>query len=84
MLIKCGKLAEDQGESEKAEILYRRAESVKESKLDALLCRARLFAGQGKYRDAVPLLETALMLDDKPYIRDYLKAVQSILLHDRQ
>lgn len=77
VLIKCGRLAEERGETEKAEILYRRAESAENSKLDALLSRARLYAGQGKYAEAIPLLESALALDDKPYIREYLKAVQS-------
>ncbi|MGD9873368.1 MAG: tetratricopeptide repeat protein [Kiritimatiellia bacterium] len=77
VLIKSGKLAEEGGEPAKAEILYRRAESAENSKLEALLSRARLYAGQGKYAEAIPLLESALALDDKPYIRDYLKAVQS-------
>ena len=77
VLIKRGRLAEDQGEPEKAEILYRRAESAENSKLEALLSRARLYAGQGEYAEAIPLLESALKLEDKSYIRDYLKAVQS-------
>ena len=84
VLIKRGHLAEEQGDSEKAEILYRRAESAENSKLEALLSRARLYAGQGKYAEAIPLLESALKLDDKPYIRDYLKAVRSALLHNPQ
>ncbi len=77
VLIRRGRLAEDLGEPAHAEILYRRAESVEGSRLEALLSRARLYAGQGNYADAIPLLESALALDDKPFIRDYLKAVQS-------
>ena len=77
VLIKSGKLAEERGEAEKADILYRRAESDQSAKLDALLSRARLYAGQGKYAEAIPLLESALAVDDKPYIRDYLQAIQS-------
>ncbi len=60
-----------QGNMEKAEFYFQRATNLEDYKAQALVAYAKLKVKQGKYNDAVSLLDESLALAASPRIEDY-------------
>jgi len=66
------------GDAEKAVFYYERASSLEEHEAEAKVRHAQLLVGQGKYVEAVPLLERAQQLEPRESVKEYLQQVKRL------
>lgn len=64
------------GEAEVAMNYFDRAEKITGFEAKALVGKAQLLVGQGKYREALPLLRRAQQVDPQDYVQDFLDQVE--------
>ncbi|MEO0509744.1 MAG: tetratricopeptide repeat protein [Verrucomicrobiota bacterium] len=64
---------------EKALDYYSRAEKVEAVKIDALLGSARVLVKQTKYTEAIYRLKEAQVIDDQPFIAQYINTLQDFV-----
>ncbi|WP_269525174.1 tetratricopeptide repeat protein [Coraliomargarita parva] len=69
------------GENELVKSLdyYSRAEKVKEAKMEALLGSARVLVKQNKYQEAIYRLKEAQVINDQPFIAQYINTLQKFI-----
>jgi tetratricopeptide (TPR) repeat protein len=65
------------GEYEEAQFYYERAQSVSESRVEALIQHARMRVSRRDYREAVRLLEQAQSIRPRQNVENYLNAVRA-------
>jgi len=63
---------------ERAAVCYERAESLEPFEAEARLRHARILAGQGRYREAVPLLKRVQELKPRDDVARYLEQVERL------
>jgi Flp pilus assembly protein TadD len=75
-LLLLGRHSDRNGDSEQAIFYYERAASLEAFEADAKVAHAQLLVRQGKYRDAIPMLERAQMLEPRENVQEYLEQVE--------
>lgn len=75
-LIRLGLHSRLAGELERAAFYYERAASLEEFEADARLRHAELLVGEGRYDEALPLLERAQAIEHRDFVAEYLKRVE--------
>ncbi len=76
-LISLGRYYGRTGYPEKAAFYYERAANIKEVEAKAKISHAQLLVRQSKYAEAVPLLKSALRIEHRDGVEEYLKQVQA-------
>lgn len=64
---------------EKSLDYYGRAEKVESVKIDALLGSARVLVKQEKYREAIYKLKEAQLINDQPYVAQYISNLENFV-----
>lgn len=64
------------GDPEKAVFFYQRAANLEKFEADANVRHAQLLVGEGKYKDAIPLLTRAQQVKPRDNIQEYLEQVK--------
>jgi len=75
-LILLGRHAARNGDSEQAVFYYERAANIEKFEADAKVAHAQLLVREGKYREALPMLERAQMLKPRDNVQQYLEQVE--------
>ncbi len=77
-LLLLGQHSQRTGNPEKAIFYYERAAGIESYEADAKVRHAQLLIGQGKYRDALPLLERAQAVKPRDNVAQYLEQVERL------
>ncbi|MEW6238979.1 MAG: tetratricopeptide repeat protein [Candidatus Omnitrophota bacterium] len=77
-LILLGQNSSRNGDNEKAFFYYERAASIETFEADAKVRHAQLLVGEGKYEEALPLLQRAQQINPRDNIQKYLEQVERV------
>lgn len=77
-LILLGQHAGRNGDTEKAVFYYERSASLEKFEADAKVRHGQLLVGQGKYKEALPLLRRAQTINPRDDVQKYLDQVEQI------
>ena len=77
-LILLGQNCGRNGDNEKAIFYYERAASIEKYEADAKVRHAQMLVGQGKYNEALPLLNRAQDIKPRENVREFLVQVEKI------
>ena len=77
-LILLGQHSQRGGDPEQAIFYFERAAGIEEFEADAKVRHAQALVAQGRYAEALPLLERSLALEPRTHVQEYLDQVQRV------